>query len=68
MILTPAPLQYDVRDQNDMRDALRRAYRESLKRGQDIELVTARLILTSPSGNQFVVTVADDGTLGTAAV
>ena len=68
MILGSAPAAYDRADQAALRDALQRADAESLKRGRDVELGRGRLILTSPGGFRFAVTVADDGSLATAAL
>lgn len=36
------------------------------KRDRDVEIVQNRLILTSPNGSRYAVTVNDAGVLGTA--
>ena len=68
MILASAPAAYDRADQAALRDALQRADAEALKRGRDVELGRGRLIVTSPGGLRFALTVADDGSLATAAL
>ena len=47
---------------------IERADRENHKRNRDVEVGAGRLILTSPNGTRYEVTVADDGTLGTSAL
>lgn len=51
-----------------IRGLLERADKENHKRNRDLELGEGRLILTSPNGTRYSVTVADDGTLSTAAL
>lgn len=59
MILPPPPATYDVADQTRLRDALRRADAENLKRGRELNLGLARLILTDPAtGDRYAITVA----------
>lgn len=41
---------------------------ENHKRGRDVEIGEARLILTSPNGTRYSVTVANDGTLSTTSL
>lgn len=48
--------------------ALAQADAENLKRGQDIELGRAAVVLTSPDGSRFRVVVDDNGTLSTEAI
>jgi hypothetical protein len=61
-----APKQYDEKDQIVLRQTLEAGDRENVKTGQDIEVGSARLILTSPNGTRYSVTVNDAGTLGAA--
>ena len=61
LTLPPAAGYYDPADQERVRDALRRESRQTLKRGQDIELVDGRLIQTAPNGSQFVIGVDNAG-------
>lgn len=51
-----------------IRGLLERADKENHKRNRDVEIGEGRLILTSPNGTRYKVTVADDGTLTTAAL
>ncbi len=68
MILRAAPALYNQADQAGLREALRRADRDNLKRDQDIALVAGRLILTAPGGGQWVVQVDDAGALSATAL
>lgn len=66
MIASPPPgPAYDRGNERQFREAVARDVRLGLRRGDDIELVQARLILTAPGGGQFVLTVDDAGTLST---
>ena len=47
---------------------IERADRENHKRGRDIEVGVGRVILTSPNGTRYSVTVDNAGTLSTVAV
>jgi hypothetical protein len=59
MILPSPPVGYDRADQAQMRDAVRRADNENHKRGRDLELGSARLILTdAATGERYVLSVA----------
>lgn len=44
------------------------ADRENYKRDRDVELSNNRLILTSPNGSRFMVTVSDLGALEAVAL
>lgn len=68
MKLARAPERYDVQDQAQLRATVERADLENIKRGRDIELVRERLILRSPNGTRYVVTVSDTGTLSAVAL
>lgn len=68
MILRPAPEKYSREDEGALRDAIRRADGENLKRDRDIELNSGRIILTSADGSQFVLTVTNGGVLGTSGL
>lgn len=68
MILPRAPAVYDPTDQDNMREALRRADRAAHKKNQDIEVGAGRLIITAPDGSRWVLTVNAAGTLSTTAV
>ena len=61
----PAPA-YDAADQAQTRGAIERADAASLKHGGDIQMRGGRLILYSPNGSAFYLTVSNAGALGTA--
>lgn len=62
MMLRPAPAAYDRADQASARDALRRADEQNLKRGQDVQFIDNRLIVSSPDGARWVLGVSNAGT------
>jgi hypothetical protein len=66
--LPTAARDYDLRDQAQMRNLLERADVQNMKRGQDIEVSSARLILTSPNGTRYSVTVDNSGNLSATAI
>jgi len=66
--LPTAARQYDLQDQAQMRNLLERADVQNMKRGQDIEVSSARLILTSPNGTRYSVTVDNSGNLSATAI
>ena len=68
MKLPTAARQYDLQDQAQMRNLLERADVQNMKRGQDIEVSPARLILTSPNGTRYSVTVDNSGNLSATAI
>jgi hypothetical protein len=68
MKLPTAARDYDLRDQAQMRTLLERADVQNMKRGQDIEVSSARLILTSPNGTRYSVTVDNSGNLSATAI
>lgn len=68
MKLPTAARQYDLQDQAQMRNLLERADVQNMKRGQDIEVSSARLILTSPNGTRYSVTVDNSGNLSATAI
>lgn len=68
MKLPTATRDYDLRDQAQMRNLLERADVQNMKRGQDIEVSSARLILTSPNGTRYSVTVDNSGNLSATAI
>lgn len=59
MRLPPAP---DGR-MGEWQRQIERADDENLKRGRDIEMGAGRVILRSPNGTRFALTVDDSGTL-----
>jgi hypothetical protein len=63
MNLPSPPREYAVADQAALRDAMRRADEDNLKRGADVEVGRARLILTDTvTGARYALVVAG-GTL-----
>jgi hypothetical protein len=68
MRLPRPPERYDARDQSETRVQLERAYDASHKRGADVEIGAARLILRSPNGTRYSITVSDTGTLSAVAI
>lgn len=57
-----------LRDVDAWRRELERADRENQKRRQDVELGVASVVLTSPDGSRWRLTVDDSGTLGATAL
>jgi hypothetical protein len=68
MKLAPPSLGYSRRDQEDLRRQIETADRDNHKRNRDVEIGQARLILTSPNGTRYAVTVDNAGVLSTVAV
>ena len=68
MILPRAPAVYSPKDQNDLRATVEREDQQNLKRGLDIEIGAASLILTSPDGNRWAVVVSNLGILSATAL
>lgn len=65
MILPFPPERYDRRVESERNLALEMADRDNYKRGQDIVVYPARIVLTSPDGSQWPVQVDDDGVIST---
>jgi hypothetical protein len=70
LTLPRAPRAYDVADEQSVRGLIEAADRETLKRGRDLDLgaVGVGLILVSPDGTRWRLSVGDEGVLGTAAI
>jgi phosphosulfolactate phosphohydrolase-like enzyme len=66
--LPSAAPQYDLRDQAQLRNLIERADVQNRKQGQDVEIRGARLVLTSPNGTRYSVTVDNSGNLSTTAL
>ncbi len=60
--------RYDAMDESITRAAIERADDENLKRGRDIEVYPARVILRAPNGSRWAITVSNTGALSTVAV
>lgn len=68
MILQPAPPAYNAGDQNRVREAVSRADSENIKFGKDAILARGeRLVLVSPDGTQYALSVDNAGTLSTVS-
>lgn len=67
LTLPRAPGAYDPANEQSVRGLLEAADRDSLKRGRDLDLgaPAAGLILVSPDGTRWRLTVGDDGALAT---
>ena len=64
MSLPQAPGSYDASNERRTRAALEAADALSFKKGQDLRLARGeRLILRSPDGTEWVVSVSDAGAL-----
>ena len=68
MKLARAPVGYLRDEQQEVRRQLEMADLQTHKRGQDIEVGQARLILTAPNGARWSVTVSNIGTLSAVAL
>lgn len=70
LTLPRAAAAYDPAAEQAVRGQIEAADRDNLKRGRDLDLgaPAAGLILVSPGGARFRLTVGDDGALETAAV
>lgn len=69
MSLSRAPGQYSQDAENRFREELNREISRARKRGADLEIAgQERLIMASPNGERWVVSVADDGTIAAVAL
>jgi hypothetical protein len=66
--LPSAPAAYDMRDQAEVRRAIEQAQTTTQATNEDIIIVERRLILISPDGGQWSVTVDNSGNLETTAL
>jgi hypothetical protein len=58
-----APIQYSQKDQNESRAEIKRELDRRHRRGVDLELGADRLIIRSPDGSRFALTVDNAGVL-----
>ena len=63
MILPEAQRNYDFVQENQRNNLIEQADNLNRKKNQDVELRGERLILQSPDGTRFSITVANDGTI-----
>lgn len=68
MNLPNPPASYDTQDQGLTRRRLQEADQRNHKRNQDIEVGAARVILTSPNGARWALTVSNAGALSATAL
>lgn len=68
MKLTLAPDKYDRTDQTRLRTAIEHEDARNRKKGVDLEIVAERLILRSPNGTRYKITVSDAGALSAVAL
>lgn len=68
MKLPRVPARYDERDQTDTRAAIEQADAQNYKRNRDLDIGENRIILQSPNGSRFAITVSNTGTLSTTAL
>jgi hypothetical protein len=69
MIILPAlPDQYDARRSNEVHALIEQADLQNHKKRQDVEVGDARLILKSPNGTRYSITVDNSGNIGATAL
>jgi hypothetical protein len=68
MKLQRPPPRYDERDQTDVRAKIEQADDENVKRNRDYEVGAARIILKSPDGTRYAITVSNAGALSAVAM
>lgn len=68
MILPTAPDVYNATDANKMNLLIEQADGLNHKKNQDVEVGAARLILKSPNGTRYSITVDNSGNLGATAL
>ena len=68
MILPEAQRSYDSVQENQRNNLIEQADNLNRKKNQDVELRGERLILQSPDGTRFSITVANDGTISATSL
>jgi len=68
MTLRIAPQTYTQNDWAQILAEIERELKRRLVRGQDVEMHDGRIILTSPNGTRYALTVDNAGALGTPAI
>jgi hypothetical protein len=67
-VILPKPMPaYDFRNEAELRAALEREDRNNQKLTRDIVIEGRRLVLVSPDGTRFALTVSDLGVLAAVA-
>ncbi len=67
MKFPPAPASYSQGEQNVLRALIEREMETVLRSDRDNELVTARIILRSPDGSRWALSVSNAGVLSVVA-
>jgi len=67
-MIPTAPEQYTRTDQQAMRSEIKRELDRRVVKNTDFEPHPGRIILRSPDGSRFSLSVANDGTLSTVAL
>jgi hypothetical protein len=68
MILPNASEKYEARTINEMNLLIEQADQMNHKKNEDVEVGAARLILKSPDGTRWSITVDNSGTLGATSL
>jgi len=68
MILPEAQRNYDFVQENQRNNLIEQADNLNRKKNQDVELRSERLILQSPDGTRFSITVANNGTISATSL
>lgn len=67
-MLPVAPASYSPGEESQNRASIKRELDRKLERGVDIEMDDARIILKSPDGSRFALTVSNAGALSAVAI
>jgi len=67
-MLPVAPPAYSAGEESQNRASIKRELDRKLERGVDIEMNDARIILKSPDGSRFALTVSNAGALSAVAI
>ena len=68
MNLSRATPDYSQQDQDRLRTDLEVADLDNFKRGRDLEIGAGRIILTSPNGTRWLLTVSNAGALSAVSL
>ena len=68
MKLPRPPARYDIRFEESKSAELERELNRSHKKNENIELGPTAIIITSPNGTRYKLTVDNSGVLGTTAL
>jgi len=68
MKLSDPPIRYDQKIQRTLQHTVEQADEQNRKKGADIEVHPARLILRAPNGSRWMVQVSNGGILSTVAL